>query len=680
MSRTKKITLKKLKRARLWPSVMIFATFTVVSVLLVLVGIQLLSTYILDTKLSAACSQAVDTGAMFERIIRDQGEPVDRVFDISGWRAEWGNVYVTDQQGNRIASTGSSEPDLSQKDLVTLGESYDLYPGKQEYTQQDEEAVNVWEIMKSTFDELPSDGVRNRVQWMGETVMEMTFWVNVHWDIENYRLYVEKTIALQRQDIYYIFRLGLGALFILLMPLLFMFIHTLIGIYTQRVTTKLLYTDAVTGGYNWIYFQGAAFKTLEAIRNAQKCYALVDLHLVHYDNYVNFYGSEEGEKLLECMDGFLEARMESTECFGHYGDADFAVLLNCQDTTVDACRQQCYDRLHALLAELSSLKPERKLHFRAGVYLLEPIGDRDIRERLRSRRRDVNLNQIFSYACVAQRRSNRSAEQIHFFDMDLLEEQNWEQWVENHMQPALTAGEFEVYYQPKYAPVSGRMVGAEALVRWKNKEHGMIPPGRFIPIFEENGFITRLDDYMISRVAQQQSEWAVQGKKAVPVSVNVSRIHFTMDDLAEHITRVVDAYGARHQMIDLEITESAFFDDKKQLVETASRLRTYGFQLSMDDFGAGYSSLNTLKEIPLDTLKLDAEFFRGEDPMGHGKVIVKEAVCLAHQMGMRVVAEGVEQKTQVDFLAGIGCDMIQGYYYAKPMPLEEFEQLMEQDV
>ena len=260
-----------------------------------------------------------------------------------------------------------------------------------------------------------------------------------------------------------------------------------------------------------------------------------------------------------------------------------------------------------------------------------------------------------------------------FFDETMLADQSWELWVENNMDAALAAGEFQVYLQPKYSPADERLVGAEALVRWNSPEKGLIQPSRFIPIFEENGFITKLDDFMIAQVSKLLAEWTVQGKRMVPVSVNVSRAHFALEGLAEHISQLVDSYGPRHELLELEVTESAFFDDKEILISTVKQLKVYGFSISMDDFGAGYSSLNSLKDIPLDVLKLDGEFFRGSDESGRGAVIVEEAIRLARELNMRVVAEGVERREQVDFLACLGCDMIQGVYYAKPMPVEELE-------
>ena len=182
---------------------------------------------------------------------------------------------------------------------------------------------------------------------------------------------------------------------------------------------------------------------------------------------------------------------------------------------------------------------------------------------------------------------------------------------------------------------------------------------------------------MISHVARDQKRWLDAGMKCVPVSVNVSRAHFIESDLAEQIRDIVDKEGAPHHLIEIELTESAFFDDKNAMVETISRLKSYGFAVSMDDFGSGYSSLNSLKDMPLDVLKLDAEFFRGEAAdTERGEVVVSEAIKLAKSLNMRTVAEGVEIKEQVDFLAAQGCDMIQGYYFAKPMPAQDYEQRM----
>lgn len=209
-------------------------------------------------------------------------------------------------------------------------------------------------------------------------------------------------------------------------------------------------------------------------------------------------------------------------------------------------------------------------------------------------------------------------------------------------------------------------------MRWIHPQEGFIPPNKFIPIFESNGFILKLDDYMIEEVARQQADWIAQGRTIVPISVNVSRAHFTREDLAEHICEIVDRFGVPHNCIELELTESAFFDDKKVLLRTVKKLRDSGFTVSMDDFGAGYSSLNSLKELTIDVLKIDADFFRNVEEEERGMLIVSEVIDLAKKLNMKIVAEGIESRDQVDFLVQQECDLIQGYFFAKPMPVEEF--------
>ena len=240
------------------------------------------------------------------------------------------------------------------------------------------------------------------------------------------------------------------------------------------------------------------------------------------------------------------------------------------------------------------------------------------------------------------------------------------------MDRALVNREFQVYLQPKISTSEEELGGAEALVRWIHPKEGFIPPNRFIPIFEKNGFILKLDDYMLEEISKVQAQWLKEGRKLVPISVNVSRAHFTREDLAEHICAIVDKYQVPHNVIELELTESAFFDDKKVLLNTVQKLREAGFPVSMDDFGAGYSSLNSLKELQIDVLKIDADFFRGADVEERGLLIVSEVIDLAKKLNMKIVAEGIESKEQVEFLTEQECDLIQGYFYAKPMPVAEF--------
>ena len=255
-----------------------------------------------------------------------------------------------------------------------------------------------------------------------------------------------------------------------------------------------------------------------------------------------------------------------------------------------------------------------------------------------------------------------------------MDEKKWIDAVTERQEKAIENEEFVVYYQPKYDPKTRKLRGAEALIRWNSPDLGFVSPGKFIPIFEKNGFITKIDHYMLTHVAADQKAWLDQGLDCVTVSVNVSRAHFIESDLAEQIRGIVDQAGTPRHLIEIELTESAFFDDKNAMISTIQKLKEYGFKVSMDDFGAGYSSLNSLKDMPLDVLKLDAEFFRGETEGGRGEIVVSEAIKLAKKLNMHTVAEGVEDKAQVEFLAKQDCDMIQGFIFSKPLPKNEYKE------
>ena len=621
-------------------------------------------------------------GVFLERRL-EQGDDISgAVGHLRDYHWEPMDIYVTDAWGRQAISTGKSTPRLDKALEWSFGEERYTLLADSVWSYGSTDPADIFnlplaELADSVFQEMSWRDPGERSLWLQEPVMEQCFWMRVPAMTKEYHFYVRCRLLIQRQDVIYAMVLGGIAIVMMLIPLIFLFVNTVANIHMQREVTKLLYMDAVTLGRNWLYFQGAASKMLGRILNGRRAYAMVNLHMERYANYLSCYGSRQGEELLECMDGFLRARMGHFEPFGHYGSADFGLIFWCEGADMEEWKAYCHRRLRSLMAELAGLQPERKLHFHAGVCMLPPVAA-EKGNRL-GRRRDVDVDQLFSYANAAQSTSHNEAEQIFFFDETMLADQSWELWVENNMDAALAAGEFQIYLQPKYSPLDERLVGAEALVRWASPEKGMILPSRFISIFEENGFIKKLDDFMIAQVSKLLAEWTVQGKKMVPVSVNVSRAHFALEGLAEHISQLVDSYGPKHELVELEVTESAFFDDKEALVSTVKQLRAYGFSISMDDFGAGYSSLNSLKNIPLDVLKLDGAFFRGGDESGRGAVIVEAAIHLARELNMRVVAEGIEHREQVDFLASLGCDMIQGFYYAKPMPVGEFEALAAKD-
>ena len=440
------------------------------------------------------------------------------------------------------------------------------------------------------------------------------------------------------------------------------------GFIRQRRITNFFFTDQVTKGRNWMWFKDRSDQLLRKKKNAKNKYAVINFVFVKYKTFCLCHSVTEGEEVLKKVNDRMESSIEKKELVAHVTNSNFAMLLR----YVDA--DDLDIRIKTLIKELEQIDTEHKFAFQAGVNKIDVSKDENGRF---VKRKNIDIEQEYNNACAARATFGTSEDSgVAYFDEKLVEEQKWIDMVQEKQQQALDNEEFMVYYQPKYDPKTNELRGAEALIRRQSPDYGFVSPGRIIPIFEKNGFITEIDHYMIQHVAKDQKAWLDKGFKCVPVSVNVSRAHFIESDLAEQIRDMIDKVGTPHNLIEIELTESAFFDDKNAMISTIEKLKSYGFSVSMDDFGSGYSSLNSLKDMPLDVLKLDAEFFRGENSGERGEIVVTEAIKLAKSLNMRTVAEGVEIKEQVDFLAEQGCDMIQGYYFAKPMPKDEYEARM----
>lgn len=230
-----------------------------------------------------------------------------------------------------------------------------------------------------------------------------------------------------------------------------------------------------------------------------------------------------------------------------------------------------------------------------------------------------------------------------------------------------------MYLQPKYSIAKNEIIGAEALVRWKHPERGMLYPNQFIPIIEENGFIKKVDYYIWAEACRFIKKCEEAGIESCPVSVNVSRIHLRDDECIHVLSDLIKSNSIPKSLLELEITETA---DDQQVSMKALQLKKEGFTLLMDDFGSGYSSLNILLETPFDVIKLDKKFMENMMVSGKGRLILEQVVSMADKLELGLLAEGVETKDQIDLLQSIGCDQVQGYYYAKPMPEEEFFELL----
>ncbi len=245
-------------------------------------------------------------------------------------------------------------------------------------------------------------------------------------------------------------------------------------------------------------------------------------------------------------------------------------------------------------------------------------------------------------------------------------------FIEDRMDYALEHGEFVMFLQPKYSISTSGIVGAEALVRWIHPEKGMIPPMEFIPVFEKDGFIIKLDIYIWEQACRAIRDWIDNGVEPVPISVNISRVHLTDDKFIDVLDDLVKKYDIPKRMLETEITETVENAGDEDVIK---KLKDRGYMLLMDDFGSGYSSLNMLKNTPFDVIKIDRDFFSEFMLSDRGKKIISHTISMSKDIGLDMVAEGVETKEQAEFLHNCGCDVAQGFYYSKPISRNDFEHL-----
>ncbi len=381
-------------------------------------------------------------------------------------------------------------------------------------------------------------------------------------------------------------------------------------------------------------------------------------------------GFAEGDRMLARVYKTLDDSMENGELCCRISDDNFACIIeNATDNEISA-------RLNSIFAEFdrrNSVFVKYPVDFSAGVCRLGQCNKRP-------GSRMVDINVALDRCSIAKKTlKGKRGTSIAFYDGKIRDQALREKDYENIMPTALEEHEFECYLQPKYSLRTRHIEGAEALIRWNSKDFGFVFPNEFIPLSEKNGFVVELDFFVLEEVCRMMRRWIDNGKKPIVVSVNQSRLHLNHDDYIWRLREIIDKYDIPYEYIELELTESVFMDNTDTLLTIMHKLHEIGFKLSLDDFGSGYSSLNMLKDIPVDVVKIDREFFNGTVNSEKGRAVISTVVDLAKNLDMEVISEGVETKEQVDFLADIDCAMVQGYYFAKPMNLKDFEELWERD-
>ena len=436
-------------------------------------------------------------------------------------------------------------------------------------------------------------------------------------------------------------------------------LKNVIGSSSQNISKALKYRaeyDILTGIYNKTNMFQATSAMLE--RYPERHFAFVRMDIEKFQLINSFFGMSAGDELLKYIADLLirEVKNRSDVTFGRM-DADIFCFCVSYENTKELV--ESFDKMRDILSRYP-------LDFDIvpifGVYLIagKKITPDHMYDRANLAAKHCKGNYIRNYA---------------FYTRQMSQEIEKEQRIVNSMKSALENHEFVVFYQPKYGLSDNQIAGAEALVRWKHPERGMISPGEFIPVFERNGFITKLDYYVWEQTCIQLRKWMDEGKNPLPISVNLSRVSLYNKDIVNVICNLVDSYRIPRRLFQVELTESAYNTNPKAVQDMMQRLREEGFYILMDDFGSGYSSLNVLKDIVVDVLKMDMKFFAGDDREGRGENIMAAVIRMAKWLNMPVVAEGVERIEQVEFLRSIGCEYVQGYYFAKPMPVEEYEKL-----
>ena len=272
---------------------------------------------------------------------------------------------------------------------------------------------------------------------------------------------------------------------------------------------------------------------------------------------------------------------------------------------------------------------------------------------------------------------NKANDYVKIFDEQMEESLTTRHMIESRMEQALRDGEFKAFYQPKYDIKTRKIVGAEALIRWISPETGFMPPGKFIPLFEENGFVIQVDYFILEETFKLQQKRLAEGKEVVPISVNQSRLHMTEENYLEKMKAIVEKYNIPTGLIELEITETMFgdFDNKasqRNAMEIVRGLHELGFSLSVDDFGSGYSSFSLLGSLPMEVMKIDRSVLTGADTSERMKEILAYVIKLGHALKMEVLCEGIETREQENLLMSLGCNLGQGFLNAKPMPVDDF--------
>ncbi|MBO4338185.1 MAG: GGDEF domain-containing protein, partial [Lachnospiraceae bacterium] len=448
-----------------------------------------------------------------------------------------------------------------------------------------------------------------------------------------------------------------------LMVSIILFLITIIMVtymwYTSKTSSdlveRLAYEDPITGGKNDNYFREVASRAIW--ENSSIPYVVTRFDIANF-RYINeAYGHVRADELLRIID---------RECNKVFSGKEICVRMTADQFLLLSRNDQYFDaKFEGLLTEINEQAREIGIMFpirlKRGVY---PI-----------RRDDNDIGIIIDHANAA-RKSLTGDEKllVATYSEQIINQMFLNDKIESEMENAMKTEEFKVFIQAKWDIKDDHVHGGEALVRWIKHDGTRIFPDQFIPVFEKNGFVEKLDMYMLEQVCKYQRQLIDAGKRIYPISVNQSRLLMHNPDYLPKVERLIKRYRIPNGFVELEITETVFQDERALMIHTTNELKKMDIQLSMDDFGSGYSSLNMLKDVPFDVIKIDREFFSESITSEASVWILRKIIEMAEGLGIRTLCEGVENEEQVKLLRDLGCYYVQGYFYSKPIPFDEYQE------
>ena len=560
-----------------------------------------------------------------------------------------GFSQIIDYDGNFVVNTDNpNAPVRSSNFFKLLEERGTLGPGDSLEKMKEDMEANRSGMLTYTLD----DGIGPKK--MNYVSLEVDDW---------YLLCIVPTNVTAQKSNFFV---RMSVIITISIVLLFLMLIALI-MWMQRKSNRnlldLAFVDHITGGFNRARFEKEAS---EAIAGNPACtFALASMDIQKFKLINDCFGSDAGNQTLKHVYQVICKHLREGEFAARLTADNFNILMR------NGPQKELIERLEKIVEDINSfnksLESKYYLPFSEGVYIIDDPA--------------LNLITIQDRANVARKNSkealhiSRLSSCMFYTDLERVRMVR-EKEIDNRMESALENGEFVVYLQPKVELQNNTVAGAEALVRWQDPELGLIPPGDFIPVFEKNGFIIKLDLYVFKEVCSLLRGWLDRGVKAIPISVNLSRAHLNNPEFLMEYKAIADAYRIPPKLLEIELTETLFFENMEALIAVIAQIHEAGFNCSLDDFGSGYSSLNMLKDVPVDILKLDRAFFNSRNKdSSRGYSVIESVIELAKKLGMKTISEGVELESQVEFLRKVQCDMVQGFVFSKPLPVEEFERM-----